>query len=488
MKHLRLRAAALALGLCVGPLLAGMAQSAQLAPHTAPELLALHRAFTGWSFQEGTVQNVRLTGTDGGLALTEVRSRAGFRRTRTTSGGLALSNGFDGTHFWQTDINGIRVDAGAARARLERAVFDVLNERFESSKTRFGSAAAFEGSRFESVRIEPSETPPIDLVIDPQSGKLLAAIIDPDGASFKIRNIQYADVGGGKKVIRAWTDNSNTYSFSTVRINEGVEAAALRPPPETLSYREAGENGSSFVVRPTGIYVVGSFNGVKGTFKVDSGATCVLLSAAFAKRAHLTGGVSTRVGTFGDDLSAMITSADVVELPAVHIEHLGVFVAPDALDADGVVGFPYLSLVRLEVNSAQDRVSARLARKTAMQGNVDFYGFVPKVDVTLPWSGARISVVVDTGAENAVYLPVQFLRVGLEARIEGNAVGKKISGLPCATMNDVRLGITTIDSGKACFFNTPLMGNALLGILGYEVLRSTPFVLDYANNEFSVLR
>ncbi|GAC1389004.1 MAG: hypothetical protein NVSMB31_04210 [Vulcanimicrobiaceae bacterium] len=429
-----------------------------------------------------------MAGNDGALQLLEVRSGSIFRRSRSTATGLALSNGFSGTRFWQTDINGIRVEAGAGRARLERAVFDVLNERYESAGARFGSPVAVNGLRFETVRIEPGEAPPIDLVIDPPSGKLLAAIVDPEGVSLKIRNIQYADAGGGKKIIRAWTDNANTYSFTSVHVNEGVRATELQPPAETFSYREATQNGSSFVVRPTGIYVVGTFNGLKGTFKLDTGATCILLSADYAKRAHIHAGVNTRVGTFGDDLSAVITSADLVELPAVHIEHLGVFVAPDALDADGIIGFPYLSLVRLEVNSAQDRVSAQLARKSAMRGTVDFYGFVPKVDVTLPWSGAQISVVVDTGAENSVYLPVRFLRVGLEARIEGNGVGKKISGLPCATMNDVRLGITTIDSGKACFFNTPLMGNALLGILGYEVLRNAPFVLDYANNEFSVLR
>ncbi|MGH7684175.1 MAG: hypothetical protein ACREMT_07520, partial [Vulcanimicrobiaceae bacterium] len=150
----------------------------------AQSLLAKNKAFAGWTFGDPSMDGLRLTGNVGKRQILDLRRGAIWHATYTDDK-LGVSNdiGYTGKLFWSTNQNGFTVPVLADGVRYELAFQILMNQGIPLLPGTLRGKATVDGVQTQIVRVEEKDAFPIDAYLDPQSGKLLRAVIDPDGSA-----------------------------------------------------------------------------------------------------------------------------------------------------------------------------------------------------------------------------------------------------------------------------------------------------------------
>jgi hypothetical protein len=262
----------------------------------AQALLAKHRAFAGWQLGDGTFKTLRLE-RDSVNAKGVVTERSLERRIgllyRDTNTFLKRANttdesGFTGNVFWRADMNGFTnpIYGGLAKYRLSATA--LLNEGLPSAGATVTGHSTEDGKAVGTVHVLVPQADAIDVSIDPATGAIVKAVIDPGGDyETTLHILSYVEPLPGKKFvgsIRIGSDSS-VFNYTNIEPNADIAAADLHPPAPTASWTFANPKPFPISVTPTRIIVHARVNGTDGTFILDTGAgEGIILNQPFAEK------------------------------------------------------------------------------------------------------------------------------------------------------------------------------------------------------------
>lgn len=266
-------------------------------------------------------------------------------------------------------------------------------------------------------------------------------------------------------------------------------------PPAPLSATLAGRADSvTLPVEILGghVYVKTKVNGIDGRFVLDSGAGIVVLTPEFARKlGFLAGGKKGTATGVGGNVKIETAALTTLETGGARLENVlaAVIPMPQALEADGLLGFEYFQAFVVTLDYENARLTLTKPKKFQPTGD----GLplkvtrTPAVEVSL--DGHKAQMEVDTGANGGVTFNTPFvereqLRENYSPRFE-MPTGRGVGGVAYGTVaraKSLTLGAFHL-SGPIVEMSRQKVGAESQkeddGRIGYDVLSRFVVTFDY---------
>jgi hypothetical protein len=496
--------------------------AARAQSYDAGALLALHRKYVGWQFGDGTFSTYRLRGT---MVNTIGSNHASYPWTTLQTGavyrdvtidprtGEPFDDGFTGHVFWESDENGFTRPDYSPRQNEDVSLSVLFNEGASELSGTLEPSQAINGAQYPVVRVQPPNGDAIDLAIDPATGALVRAVIDPRGPYEQTVDILgYTNALPGKRMIAKYRIGDYTFTVTKIEPNAPITDADLHPPAQRATWTFANPNPFPIAVKPHAIFVDASINGVKGRFILDTGASGIYVDNAFADRAHLATLTNGSAGGIGPNtLHVRVRRAAALEIGANTLHNVLITTArfdwhEDNEQPDGLLGYPLFAGAIVHLNTSNQTMQISDPQTTTVdpsQGvaiRVDLHSGQPVVPMVID-SRVTVNALLDTGNGGLVLLSRDLIaKRGIPMMAHtytGNAfyhpddpdsVGDYINshvGIcgvggcefdPCSTVGSIALGPIVYQSTYAC--ESQSVGSDHI-LVGYDFLRNFDYVFDY---------
>ncbi|HEY0393405.1 MAG TPA: retropepsin-like aspartic protease [Candidatus Elarobacter sp.] len=467
----------------------------------AAALLAKHHAYVGWASGDGVVKTLRETGSigSGGTKLRMLRYGVAFRETLEDQNGIENDNGFTGSVFWTTNVNGftIRPVGESVRARIDdQALYGELTGQFAGTVLRHETV---DGADTVVIRLTHAVAFPMDVYVDPATGAYKRVVEDPGGKYEDVINgIQYTEVQG-KRFISAWHHRNSTSvrHFDKIEVNPEIAADALRPPAQSATWT-FGEGGVPVELSETNfprVFVDLMVNGVKGHFILDTGASGIVITEAFAHRVGAKHIERARINGIGGSVAANLIRIDSLGVGGSTLHNVvlrsGLREGGFGDNVIGLIGFDLLAGAVVELDFDRKILEVMDPAKVAPDQNrgivlhpdlTTYHIRVPmqlndKYDViaTLD-SGNPINVLFskDLIYQNHIAFLVDPMQLGSTRR--GGGVGANYEVERCGKLTSLKLGPIEYKPVPAC--DSEYMGRNEV-LVGLDFMKSFNFVFDY---------
>lgn len=492
----------------------------------AASLLAKHKAFVGWQAGDGSFASLILDGSmtsnQAGSAKTyatvhEVRKGLAERETRTLANGTVQNSGFTGRVFWASNENGFTHPIVGDPEKFAIAAELVFNEGASALAGSVKGTDTVDGTACTIVQVKADVSDPVNLCIDPQTGAVKRAVIDAGGTHEAIVDIlAYADAKPGKKVISKWHfhDSDYTHEVTNVSANKPVADTDLHPPDQTAKWTFA--SGQTFPMefkdndRTKGFFVTASFNGVKGRFLVDTGASGIALNRSFAARAHMKPLRAVTAYGIGGDTKAEVGSIDTFQIGGNTLWNVVVSNFSydlwdgkdgDGNEMDGLIGYDLFGGAIVEINSdAQemtlfDPASMQLSDAGGIPLTVDLESLQPVIPMTVNGK-IPINALLDSGDLFEITVSHELsskygLNMLVDTSIQGITSGIRFaSGVggverdECGRLDSVSVGPIVYQNAPACK-SRGMSGNG--AIVGFDFIKNFDIIFDYPQARMTLL-
>jgi predicted aspartyl protease len=467
----------------------------------AAALLAKHKAFVGWSSGDGVVKTLRATGEAGTTKIRMLRFGVAYRQTSQARSGIETDTGFTGNVFWTSSVNGftIRPIGDVVRAMIDdQSLFGELTGSYTAAVLRH---EAVEGADTVVLRLTHAVAYPMDVYVDPATGAFKRAVIDPGGKyESAVNGIQYTEVQG-KRFISAWRRGSSTSvaRYDKIEVNPELPADALRPPAQTATWT-FGERTAPVELTNKNfprVYVELTLNGEKGHFILDTGASGIVITDAFARRIGAKQVQHTQIGGIGGSIPANLIRVDTLGVGGSTLHNVvmtsGLREGVDGPDEHvvGLAGFDLLAgaIVELDFDAKTlavmdpAKVAPDASRGLVLHPDLSTHHIrVPmqlndKFDViaTLD-SGNPINVLFskDLVYQNRIAFLVDPTQLG-STRL-GGGVGANYEIERCGKLTSLKLGPIEYKPVPAC--DSAYMGRNDV-LVGLDFMKAFNFVFDY---------
>ena len=473
-----------------------------VAADDAAALLAKHRAFVGWSGNDPATPPVVLTGTVGGASMTLYRRGNAYRfHVAGDETKLTADWGYTGNVYWRSNFNALTVPVIGDGARYYAASNAILDERFADGPGTIRGNATIDGAQTTIVRVDPPSAFPIDCYIDPASGQLRRAVIDPGGESRTMQVLSYGTLTGDQKVVTQWRygEHGRPYVVTTAKTGVTLADADLHPPPALATWTFAAPAPIGIVANMTqmggSVEVAAKVNGVEGRFILDSGASTILLSESFADRVGAkTVTDVTYQGVNELQSRGRILHVDSVEVGGNVLHNVNVSSGAPFGNYDGLLGFDFLAAAIVDVDLRErtltmyDPSKMQATTANAVIVTPDLYSGQPVVPVTIDGS-AKANVIFDSGDSFEVLLSDALYdshRVSMH--LEGYAQLSGVSGTssenaPCGHAETIELGAVTYTNVPLCFGPKSVFGTNG-GLVGFDFLKHFNWTFDYPDGRW----
>jgi hypothetical protein len=476
----------------------------------AQALLAKHRAFVGWQLADGTFKTMRLEAeylNDKGVVTERsVERRIGllYRNTYTYLKRSNTTNetGFTGNVFWRSDLNGFTTPIYGDLAKYRLSSAALLNEGLPSTGATLVRSGTEDGKSVDVVQVTVPGADAVNLSIDPATGAIVTAVIDPGGdyeTTFHI--VSYAEPIAAKKVIGSFRvgDETGTFTYSKIEPNVVISGADLHPPTSTASWAFASAKPFPIQLTPTRIIVKATVDGTEGTFILDTGASeGIILNEAFANkigakdlRVHdqtLTLYEPTpielrrvdKIEMGGNTLSNMIVEAVDFNNAFADRDYRGL----DGKNYDGLIGYGLFAgaIVRADLGAAtmaiEDPASFDSSGEKGLPLLIDIADGTPSVPMTLNGS-IPVKAYFDSGDPDEVIFGPDLIfkyHLSMGTKIEGAAGG--YGSIACGTLDKLTLGPIVYTGIDACERKTDVMSGRNI-LVGLDFLRHFNITFDY---------
>lgn len=491
----------------------------------ASDLLAKHKAFAGWQAGDGSLGSIVLDGTmtsqQNGTAKTyatvhEVRRRLAVRETRTLSDGTVENSGFTGNVFWATNENGFTHPVVGDAEKFAIAEELLFNEGATALAGTVKGTDTASGAPCTIVQVKADASYPLNLCID-QSGAVKRAVIDPGGTYQQgIDILAYADAAPGKKVISQWRFQKSDYTHTMTKVvaNQPVTDADLHPPAQTATWTFA--NGKAFPMEfhdndsSRGFFVTASFNGVKGRFLVDTGASEILLNRAFAGRVHPKPLRSETSYGIGGSAKSEVGKVDTFEIGGNTLANVIVSTLSYDLwngkdengnEMDGIIGYDLFggAIVAINLDTQEmtlfDPASMQLSETGAIPLTVDLQDLIPTIPMTVNGK-IPVNALLDSGdlAEATVSFELASkygLNMLVDTSVQGITSGIRFtSGVggvereECGRVDSISVGPIVYQNAPACKSRSMTDNNA---IVGFDFIKNFNLIFDYPQAKLLLL-
>lgn len=495
----------------------------------ASSFFSKHAQYVGWQGTEqppvswtasGTRTNGRATDTFG-----EKRLGIAYRDTLSAAGGRVSENtGFTGSVLWKSDPNGYTATQHGPPAQI---AYDANLIRSEGLAAVAGATIAGDGQAHGVpaviVHVSPPGGLPMDVYGDPATGAILQAVIDPNGASRTVMDIQaYAQFAPGKKAVSAWTLGSMRYELSSIAA-AAVASADLAPSPPSAVW----QFGSGTV--PLQLFDLAAHqysprvsltvNGVPGIFVLDTGTPSIIVFDDFARRAGIAPIEAADFSPFSGNpryegygmVNALAAGNSVLQ--HVLVERIS---QPDATLA-GYVGYDFLAGTIADVNLSTSSMQLYDPAKIQPSPGAGAYAFPIDLTSRRPVIATHLSgkaigfpyfstgepffmmlsqVLRDNGSVSATDVSnvSQSARIGLVSffgpEYSSDAMqitysdftGANGSGT-CVMLHSTKIGPYTYQNPPLCFVGSGVFGDKG-GAIGLDFLRHFDWTVDYPDAEF----
>jgi predicted aspartyl protease len=459
-------------------------------------VLQRNKAFNGWAFGDAAMQGLRLTGTIGERQIVDLRRGVLWRRNVTnTTSGLSYALGFTGQRFWYSNENGFTVPLVGEGAASQVAVEMVMNAALPLLHGTLRPSATVAGVRTDVVRLEVPNGTPLDAYIEPQSGRLVRAVIDPGGRDTVMDVLGYAELEG-KKVVAKWRVGRTTVEMTKVE-HATIADAYFRPPSPSAQWTFGPPAPLPISVTPSRIVIEAFVNGAKGRFMLDSGASGIALNSDFADRARPKGlATQTSYGVNGE-IRTSLARADTIQVGPHILRNVvvstGVNVHGRREDFDGLLGFDFLAGALVDVDLAKQTMTIFDPAKYDVTAGgavvlADLTGGSPAVPVTLD-GRVKANMVLDTGDPMAVIASDKLYGPGkVTMRVEGytnlaGAGGDSQDTAACGHSSSIELGAIRYENVPICFAKNNAIFGSDRGVIGLDFLKHFNLTFDYPNSK-----
>lgn len=468
----------------LGILLAAAVISVPLAARAddAQALLAKHRAYTGWRFNDPAIgrQDVAETVTDrDGKTTSEIRIvRVGaiYRSdTYSVKENATHSAGFTGNLFWYADQNGFTVPVIGDPAKVYLA-----NDLFftdgvgDLAWTVTGTQEKWNAS-YAVVRVTAAGAVPIDLYVDPATGAYAGATVDPGGPhEYTIHVLAYETLANGKRIISKWQRDGSDYTsaITDIKTNASVTNDDLHPPQPTASWTFSNAKPFPVELTKTRIIVTAKINGVQGRFLLDSGASDIFISGTFARRAGLKPIGHSEATTLYGTQKTDVGEAQSIELGGNTLSNVKLYFGQREMDTnapDGLLGFGLLAAAFVTVDfenstmQIQDPATVDIKGLPGVHVAVDLSSGQPVTPMGVQKNAATVNALLDTGAPQVILIDKRLVfNYGLHMTAVGVLGG-------CGLLDNMTLGPIVYDKPNACLGRST--GDIHSALIGYDFLK-----------------
>jgi hypothetical protein len=479
----------------------------------AQALLAKHKAFVGWQLGDDSLKTFRLTGAhidaQGKTLSTFTQSRVGliYRTTYVSmkQHGITSDEGFTGNIVWQSNENGFTTPMFGDGAKLALAEDVLLVEGTTELPGTSRGSSTVDGKPVEIVRVVLPAGDAIDLYIDPTTGAYVQAVIDPDGARTEtIHILSYIQAAPGKKIIGSYRygNASSTWSYKTVEPNVALSNDALHPPQPRATWSFANALPFPFTVTDKRFIVDAKVNGVAGRFVVDTGADGIVLTRAFAARAHVKQFASGAASGIGGDTKTDVDTIDTLEVGGNTLANVVAYAQdqqPDDQAPDGLMGFDLFGGAIVKLDTAAQRMtiadpSTAAPASSGIPINVDLSDQVPAIPMKMDGT-IDVNATLDTGNPYYVLFGTDLITKGGlrmlvdssdEGYLEAHPIIGGIGGEEadrCGHVDSLALGPIVYQNAPACESGS-FSGRDIL--VGFDFLRHFDYVFDYPHGHLFV--
>lgn len=464
----------------------------------AAALLAKHKAFTGWQFNDPGIsrQDVSMTesGKDGKpLRVTHVLRVGAIYRSdvHDVRASADSSQGFTGNIFWYSDQNGFTVPIIGDAAKMALAKDFFFTDAVAQLSWKVTGTTQRWGSTFTTVRVEHPGAGKIDLYVDPVTGSYAGATFNPGGDNEETIHVTaYSDIGGGKKSPSAWQyeDSSRHTVVTAVKTGVDITNDQLHPPAATATWEFA--NAKPFPIRLTKdrIVLTARINGVEGHFLLDSGAADIFISGNFAHRAGLTDTGKADFYTLYGRETNHSGLAKTLEIGGNTLNNVHLYYGSAEFDGDapdGLLGYGMLAGALMTVDfehsqmQIQDPAQVDDATMPGVHVNVDLNSGQPVTPMFVQGKTTTVNALLDTGSPRVILIDMSLVsKYGL------HMTGASVLG-GCGFLDDMTLGPIVYDKPNACTEDGWGTHSALLG---YDFLKGlSKLSFDYSKSRLVLL-
>ena len=467
--------------------------------------MAKHKAYVGWQAGDGAIASLRESGTitlDGRVVGTIRALHRGpvFREAWSRGAGRSFEDGFTGRVLWSSNQNGFTVQTVGDAARFaytERALFGEDLTPLPATVVRTES---IDGNPVTWLRIVPEVGVVAELAIDPASGMLKRAVLDPNG-KYETRYdvLGYTDVGGGKRVLSSWryTGGKSVYAYTAVEANKPVTDDELHPPKQTATWTFDPASGSVPVeLTQYRILLDATVNGMRGKFILDTGASGIAFTDTFARRAGAKRLGQNEISGIGGDAMANLYKVDTIAFGPSVLHDVVIFTGLDERGSSeneiaGLIGFDLLAGAIVELNL--DAKTLRIMDPAKVQPDttrglvvrVDLNDGTPHVAMTV---GGRVPVLATLDSGNPMHVLFSQTLVTRD-RVSFFSDPTSLASLPvqiygvngnetvnCGRLQSLELGPVVYRPVPACASPSMSHNDVLVGL---DFIRAFNVVFDY---------
>ncbi|MBV8244466.1 MAG: retropepsin-like domain-containing protein [Candidatus Eremiobacteraeota bacterium] len=476
----------------------------------ASDLLAKHKAYVGWQFGDGTFRTLTIDSSllkNGTVEGTyhEVRMGAVYRETATNDRGTR-NDGFTGNIFWSTNLNGFPRPVRGDEAKYAVSLSYLFNEGTTALMGADRGTASIDGQSVRVVRVGPEGAFPIDLYIDPSSGAYRQAVIDPEGTYNDTLDILgYTDALPGKKIIATWKHADSSYSHRVDKVvaNGDVTTEQLHPPAPAAYWEFKNDQPFKieFIDRDAGprIHVMAKVNGVLGTFLLDTGASDIFLSRAFADKANVKRAFSQQFSGVASTLKGEFAKADTVEIGGnvLHDVLVGAGGQPGDRDApDGLIGFDLFAGAIVNVSLDNQTMTILDPKTHEVDHNqgitvaADLSQDVPIIPMMVEHK-VQVNALLDSGGGTYMLFNAGLLKYGVSMLVDPDpnkiashlAIGGIGGGYEvgeCGNLDNISVGPIVYDHVPACSVHGAVAERQIL--VGLDFLKGFNMLFDYPDS------
>lgn len=453
-----------------------------------------HRAYTGYSFGDGTIQTLKYkergAKRDGKPVFESTIVRAGLAFRENTHGvkqNIDTSQGFTGKVFWYSDQNGFTGPVADASTGNIYAKDLLQTDAIAALPWTYRGSATEDGIKVAVVRATLTDGLNIDLHVDTADGAYHRMIIDPGGDyEERVRILKYSEIAPGVRVISSWQtadDDPTTVVDSDFQKNPLVADAELHPPPQKATWDFGATGVVPFTSRHNRIIVRAVVNGVPGTFLLDSGAADIFISGNFARRAGLKPiGHSEAYSLYGSQKTDIGTiSSFTLGDSTLHNVTVNYGTAEfDTDGSDGLLGYGLFGGADITIDFRNNTLTLRDPALAAAASSPDgthvkasFGSGQAMIPMVLDKS-ILFDAVIDTGDPSLVVIPSdQLVRHGLRF-YAGSGLDQ------CGHIDTLSIGTISYDHPRAC----QAWGDGRWLLVGMDFLKEFDRVdFDYPNGE-----
>jgi predicted aspartyl protease len=461
------------------------------------DVFAKHAAAIGYSLADGRAKAYVLeyttTRSDSDRTTHAVRKQAGaYFRVSSIGNGRTSGYGFDGRAFWSVDENG-NVNSDIGLSRQYDVTWAIINA--EGYGAGVASELLKETTDAYIIRIHPKSGVPADIFFNKTTYYVERVVVDPLGEQIQEDYVDYRRQGG-IAIAMTRTFGTSTSKVTTFKWDAPIPADDVAMPvARTYAvFPLSGSAAISFDDKQDSIIFEASVNGVKGRFVLDTGASNVVFTQAFADKAHLKPLDTSSAQTIGGTAGTATASIDRLRIGDVEFQNFyGTIGAKGGFD--GLIGYDVLAQVVCDVDFDKHLLTLSNPatykdRGTRVAVIVALDGGTPQIPALI--NGKRtVYMDLDTGDAQSMTFTRTFIDQnpgivarGREVRFVG-AGGESQPGY-MGTLDEIDIGpykFFGLEADVLGGFRGFAAERQTQGLVGYQMLRRFNLTFDYRNNK-----